>query len=200
MTRSDLLLCGLAVSLTIATMPPVEAASTSSFSVATPSSAPAGSTAQSAPPRAPQDAMTLQGEAEFRWWGLHLYDARLWSGEPVSATRFADVDLVLELTYARRFRGRTLAERSLQEMEGVTTFEEAAADRWLVELTALLPSVRPGDRLAAWHRPGRGLVFLHNGQELGGIDDPAFARAFLAVWLSEQSPAPELHQALLGLR
>ena len=61
-------------------------------------------------------AAQLAGEARLTWFGLHIYDARLFvpaGFDPVdpSAQPFA-----LELLYARALRGKSIAETSRDEM------------------------------------------------------------------------------------
>jgi len=105
---------------------------------------------------------------------------------------------VLELTYQRNFSAGEISRVSLQEMRRHGDFDPAQAERWQSRLTAALPDVRRGDRLAGLHRPGQGVTFFHNGRPTGEIADPAFARLFFAIWLGEATSAPELRQALLA--
>ena len=50
----------------------------------------------------------------MRFFGLRVYDVRLWAGEPASATNWAALPLALEIEYARELQGaadrRALAE------------------------------------------------------------------------------------------
>jgi hypothetical protein len=39
--------------------------------------------------------------------------------------------------------------------------------------------------------------FFFNEQPIGEIDDPAFARAFFAIWLDPRTSEPSLRSALL---
>jgi hypothetical protein len=72
------------------------------------------------------------------------------------------------------------------------------AERWQAQLTAALPDIRRGDRLAGVHRPGQGVSFFHNGRLTGEVADATFARLFFAIWLGEATSAPELRQALIA--
>lgn len=139
-----------------------------------------------------------QSQAEFRWWGLLVYQARLKSEIPITAENFAGTPLMLELEYARRFRGQALAERSLQEMTRMQPLTAAQSERWLQQMLQVLPSVNAGDRITAWYRPGQGIRFYLNDTSVGEIPDAEFGRRFLAIWLSDQSPEPSFQQALLG--
>ena len=138
------------------------------------------------------------GSGRLTWFGLHVYDARLFVPRAgFDARRFADHRFALELTYARRLDGRAIAERSDSEIGrlGLATEEQRA--RWLKSMTALFPDVRAGQQLAGINVPGRGAEFYLDGRLLGRIDDPAFGAAFFAIWLDARTTAPELRASLL---
>ena len=44
----------------------------------------------------------------------------------------------------------------------------------------------------------RGVTITDNGKQRGRIDDPAFARALLRVWLGDNPAQSSLKKALLG--
>jgi len=141
----------------------------------------------------------LQGRMRFRWFGLHVYDARLWSVRPLrEADDIVRQPYALELDYARRLDGRSIAERSLDEMKRLEPIEAAQARDWLQAMRIAFPDVAPGDRLVGLHRPGRGVQFLHNGRITGEVPDTRFARLFFGIWLSPSSREPELRAQLLG--
>jgi hypothetical protein len=60
---------------------------------------------------------TLQGQGRLRWFGLHVYDAVLWSPRRLAASEVLDAEIALELRYARTLRGPLIAERSIEEMQ-----------------------------------------------------------------------------------
>ena len=78
--------------------------------------------------------LTLRGQGRFRYFGLSVYDARLWSAEPLDATRWAEQPLTLELQYARSLVGREIAKRSLAEMQRQARIDPAQAQAWLAEM------------------------------------------------------------------
>ena len=63
-------------------------------------------------------------------------------------------------------------------------------------MARIFPDVRPGDHVLGLQLP-EGAHFFLNDRPLGAIDDPAFARAFFAIWLDARTSAPELRAALL---
>lgn len=137
----------------------------------------------------------LQGSGAFRYFGLKVYDARLWAGQRFDpASPFA-----LELCYAVALDGRRIASASKGEMEkvGVGSPQQRAA--WLEQMSRLFPSVRDGDCISGHARPNAATRFYFNGKLLGEVADPAFGPAFFAIWLSPQTSAPTLRAELLGL-
>jgi len=140
-------------------------------------------------------SLTPLGEGTLRWFGLKVYEARLWTAG--GAPDFAR-PLRLELRYARALRGAAIAERSDQEIArlGFGSPEQRAA--WSAAMKGLFPDVAPGDTLAGEHVPRHGARFLRNGAPLGEIADAEFSRAFFSIWLDPRTSAPDLRAALLG--
>ncbi|MBK9682702.1 MAG: chalcone isomerase family protein [Betaproteobacteria bacterium] len=139
-----------------------------------------------------------QGEGQMRFFGLRVYDARLWAGEPASATTWPALPLALEIEYARDFAGAAIAERSLKEMQRQAEIATDTGARWLDAMMRLFPDVRAGDRITGVHRPGTGARFFVNGRLQGELPDADFARLFFGIWLSPRTSEPALREALLG--
>ena len=156
--------------------------------------------AQSVPPEVQGElaGARLQGRGRLRFIGMAIYEARLWTLAHVPATEWALAPLALEIEYARALDGAMIAERSLKEMRRQGNVAAATAERWLVQMKALFPNVRDGDRLTGVARPGVGMRFFVNGLLRGEVNDAAFARFFIGIWLSPQSSEPGLREALLG--
>ena len=140
----------------------------------------------------------LHGTGRLTYFGLSVYDVRLWAGERFSAAQFEREPLALELRYARTLQGKLIAERSLVEMQRFGAVSEADAARWLASMTQLFPNVKDGDRLTGLHLPGEAARFYFNGSLLGEVREPDFARRFFSIWLSPQTSEPKLRQALIG--
>lgn len=142
--------------------------------------------------------LRASGQGRLTFFGLHVYDASLWTATGFRASAFAEQPFVLELHYARDFTAQDIARRSLEEMRRHGPFDAAQAGRWQSSLASLLPDVRRGDRISGLHRPGQGAAFFHNGRPLGEIADPVFSRLFFAIWLGEATSEPSLRQQLLA--
>lgn len=142
--------------------------------------------------------LALRGQGRLRFFGLHVYDIRLWSAAPVSAERWAEQPLTLEIEYARNLDGPEIAKRSLKEMRRQAEIPDTQAQAWLAEMQAAFPDVKAGDRISGTLQPGRAAEFHLNGQPRRRIADARFARLFFGIWLSPQTSEPGLRAQLLG--
>jgi len=143
-------------------------------------------------------AAQLQGQGRLRFFGLHVYDIRLWTPADFAPQRWADSPLALEIEYGRTLYGEKIAERSLDEMKRQGDLPAASAELWLGQMKRLFPDVRAGDRLTGVHRPGDGARFYFNGRALGELADADFARRFFGIWLAQQTSEPDLRERLFG--
>jgi len=140
---------------------------------------------------APTAGLQRWGRGEFRRFGFLVYEAMLWAAEdPLRPP------LALQLTYRRKIAGAAIAEASVSEIRALGLADEATLARWGALMAGFFPDVRPGDVIVGNYRPA-GASFHCNGQDLGRVDEPAFAEAFFAIWLDERTSAPDLRAALL---
>lgn len=146
----------------------------------------------------PGQAARLQGQARFRFFGLHVYDTRLWSAQALRATSLAEQPLALELIYARRLDGARIAQRSLDEMRRAGPLDDAPARRWLAAMLGLFPDVDENDRITGVQWPGERARFHVNARPVGEVRDAEFARRFFGIWLAPHSSEPALRQQLLA--
>jgi hypothetical protein len=140
----------------------------------------------------------LIGSGRLTFWGLQVYDARLWVPPGFKPENFGTQALALELSYLRAFASKDVAERSISEMRRSATLSAEQAESWKTAMRQVLPDVSKGDRLMGVHRPGVGASFLLNGKVLGEIRDAEFARLFFGIWLSPKTSEPALRSALLA--
>ena len=142
----------------------------------------------------------LLGDSRLRYFGLPIYDIRLWGHDPALLAEPASAKLALELQYARALSGQRIAERSLQEMQALETVDAAQAARWLAQMQRLFPDVEKGDRVTGVQYPGQSARFFVNGAPRGEVRDADFTRLFFGIWLSPRTSQPQLRAALLGLK
>ncbi|MDP2005690.1 MAG: chalcone isomerase family protein [Rubrivivax sp.] len=142
----------------------------------------------------------LQGAATLRFFGLRVYDARLWVGGPPPGADWVASPFALELQYARSLKGEQIAERSLVEMRRQGAIADAVAERWLGNMKQLFPDVDAGHRITGLNLPGTGARFFVNGSPRGEPREVDFARMFFGIWLSPRTSEPAMREQLLGLK
>ncbi len=140
---------------------------------------------------------TVQGSGDFRFFGLRIYTARLWSEAlPFDArARFA-----LELTYHRSIARDRFVSTSLDEIRRLfgEKVPEATLLRWRGHMQQAFTDVKSGDQLIGVNLPGQGCRFYNRERLLAEIADPEFAQAFFAIWFDERSRDESLRRALTG--
>jgi hypothetical protein len=143
-------------------------------------------------------AAKLLGQGKLTYFGLHVYDARLWVQDGFKAADFVRLPLALELEYARTLYGKLIAERSLDEMKRGGDVTDSKANEWLAQMKALFTDVNKGDRITGIQVPGVATRIFINGKLRGEVRDAEFTRLFFGIWLSPRTSEPKLRDALLG--
>jgi hypothetical protein len=139
----------------------------------------------------------LSGAGQYRFLGLHLYDAQLWGSRlPVNY----DSGFALQLTYALSATRERLATLGLDEMKRLAPapLPDAKIAHWRAEMLRAFVDVQPGDWLCGVFLPGTGVRFYANGAPTATIADLDFAHAFFNIWLDPATRAKSLRAQLLG--
>eukprot|EP00039_Didymoeca_costata_P002700 m.61985 g.61985 ORF g.61985 m.61985 type:complete len:169 (-) comp11471_c0_seq6:26-532(-) len=139
----------------------------------------------------------LQGKAKLRYFGIHVYDIRLWSNTAVTQTNIDKVPLALELQYALPLAGRRIADRGLSEMQRVGILSNEKKEKWLQLMQQAFPDVQTGDRITGIHKGNSTTVFYHNGSKTQEVKELEFAKRFFGIWLGSWSSDPYSRDALL---
>jgi hypothetical protein len=146
-----------------------------------------------------QPALNLSetGSGRFRWFGLHIYDARLFA--PDGKFSFSQ-PYALALRYARELQGSRIAETSTDEIARLGFGTALQRSAWDAQMKRIFPDVKPGNELVGLYLPGQGTRFYYDGRPVGEIADPEFATAFFSIWLDPRTKAADLRASLLGER
>jgi hypothetical protein len=138
----------------------------------------------------------LLGQGVLRFFGLRVYEARLWALAG-SASELFDRELFLELRYALSLNGVRIADRSVDEMKRIGRGSDAQHARWGERMRSLFPDVVAGDRLLGHYVPRGPSRFFFNDRPVGLIDDPEFGPAFFGIWLDPRTSEPAMRAELL---
>jgi len=131
-------------------------------------------------------------------WGFEIYDALLWSRPGFSVQQYTAQGFGLELVYLRKFDGKDIAARSIEEMKKIGAFSPDQERTWLKAMTDIFPNVQKGDSLLGIYKPNEGAEFWSGPKRLGVVPDPQFAKLFFGIWLHEATSAPAIRQAWLN--
>lgn len=139
------------------------------------------------------------GSGTYKWFGVSIYDAQLWSALPAEKFDYGRDASWLELKYARNFKGADIAKKSREEMEKMQVGSDAQLKAWEKTLTSLFPDIRAGETLGAFYTPGQGIQFFKNDKALARLEDDTLSKAFMGIWLDPKTSAPALRKQLVGL-
>jgi hypothetical protein len=79
----------------------------------------------------------------LRFFGLRVYEARLWAAPGFLPEDYARHPFALELVYDRKLEGAAIAERSIRRC-AAGSFTEAQSRQWLELMQQAFPDVSPG--------------------------------------------------------
>lgn len=139
--------------------------------------------------------LSLVGRSELKVAFFKVFDSELYtlSGEweaPDHSFRFL-------LTYRRNISGRFLANQTAKEWDHLGLLDARRAT-WEAQVLEMWPDVSKGDKIV-FDVDERGISrFYYNGTWVGTIEDPDFAPAFIAIWLSPETSRPAHRDGLLA--
>ena len=146
-------------------------------------------------------SLDLKGTATHRLAGLlkvcraALYGLPSDAGEDI---HLRDVPKRLEIEYfvpVGKDRLIRMAEDSLRSQFSADQLQPL--DRQIREFHKLYQDVGRSDRYAMTYHPEQGLTLELNGEILGSVPGPRFARTYLAIWLGDDPVSPAMKKKLL---
>jgi len=140
----------------------------------------------------------LVGQHLFKFFGLEIYHISLWSSPEWNPEKWNQHSFALSLVYSRNLSGEEIVKRSIVEIKKQTVLSDDTAQQWTNQLRALIPTVKPGDRLTGVYQPSGSLVFWLDAKKLGEVKDTALSEAFMGIWLSTKTSEPKMRKKLLG--
>lgn len=133
------------------------------------------------------------GAGVMRWFWFDIYQATLRT--PSGQYTPNQHPLTLELTYKRNISREDLIKTTEEEwIRQDIDYQKS----WLLQLTSIWPSVREQDRILLHIDHTWGSHFFFNEQYMGSINNEKFSRAFIAIWLSDNTLKPKLRSQLTG--
>ena len=145
---------------------------------------------------APWKSMKLVGEGKLSFLFWDIYYARLYSAN--GEYQEQDYPLALELTYLRNFTKQQLVEETAKQWQKLGFEDQNKTQLWLSRLSELWPDVKEDQSITLYIDDQNRSFFYFNTELLGQINDAEFSQAFLAIWLSEETSAPEVRKKLIA--
>ena len=139
--------------------------------------------------------LKLVGSSQLRVAFFKVFNSKLFTktgdwNDPRHSFRF-------ELTYPRNISGSFLAKQTAKEWDHLK-FDDPRRPEWESEILAMWPDVKTGDKIT-FDVDERGISrFYYNDMWVGSLEDPDFAPAFIAIWLSPKTSRPAHREGLLA--
>ncbi len=134
------------------------------------------------------------GEASLSFLWYDVYQARLFNLQ--GQYDGLKAPLVLQIIYRREISHQVLIEQTANQLKNKVP--EAEMQLWLQELAALWPDIRTDDQLTFHMKNADSGDFYFNGQLLGNVEHPGFARAFINIWLADDGRYSRMAKQLRG--
>jgi hypothetical protein len=137
------------------------------------------------------------GSGDFRMYGFRIYTARMWSAVKPLQT---DKPFALELTYHRSISREDLVDASVDEITRTSgpQVSPEQLNTWREQMEQAFVDVQEGTRIVGVSVPGQEARFYVGDRLHYVVRDPAFAKAFFAIWLAADSRNASLRDQLLG--
>jgi hypothetical protein len=133
----------------------------------------------------------LRGEATLRFFGLPLYQARLYT--PGGKALDWQEDLALELTYLRRLSETDLVTSTLRELS-----RTGASLPVKDQLEQCYDDVGKGDRYLAVSNGPDEVLFWRNDRRMCALSHPRIKYRFMAIFLGDNTRSPAFTRKLRG--
>lgn len=141
--------------------------------------------------------MKLIGQGTLKVLFFEVYDVRLLAdSKPFSwKNKFQ-----LEFEYKREVKKQSVIESSIKEMRRQSNILDKDINQWQEYLEISIKPVQEGSQATVSWNPNGQITFHYQSSEPTTIEDENFARAFLNIWLGEETSQPKLRSQLLSQR
>jgi hypothetical protein len=144
----------------------------------------------------PWQSMNMVGKAKLKVLFWDIYNAELYTED--GTYEEAEYPIALRLTYLRDFKKQNLISETRKQWEKLGFKDEEKMDAWLSTLDELWRDVKEDDSITLYIDDAKSSFFYFNDEELGRVEDPEFAQAFLDIWLSEKTSEPGVREKLIS--
>jgi len=141
--------------------------------------------------------MKLIGQGTLKVLFFEVYNVRLLADSKAFSWKNK---FQLEFEYKREVKKESVIESSIKEMRRQSNVLDKDINQWQEYLEISIKPVQEGSQATVSWNPNGQITFHYQSSEPTTIEDENFARAFLNIWLGEETFQPKLRSQLLGQR
>jgi len=138
---------------------------------------------------------TIIGEGTLKVFFMEIYDLRLIADSPTFSWQNK---FKLDFIYTRDLKKDSVIKSSIKELRRQSSTSESDIELWQGYLEQSIKPVQEGTHATVLWEPEGQITFLYENSDPTTIEDEDFARAFLNIWLGEETSQPKLRGQLLG--
>ena len=139
--------------------------------------------------------MKLIGQGTLKVLFFEVYDVRLLADSKAFSWKNK---FQLEFEYKREVNKQSVIESSVKEIRRQSNVLDKDINQWQEYLEQSIHPVQEGSQATVSWNPSGQITFHYQSSEPTTIEDENFARAFLNIWLGEETSQPKLRNQLLG--
>ena len=141
--------------------------------------------------------MKLIGQGTLKVLFFEVYSVRLLTDSKAFSWKNK---FQLEFEYKREVKKQSVIESSIKEMRRQSNILDKDINQWQEYLEISIKPVQEGSQATVSWNPNGQITFHYQSSEPTTIEDENFARAFLNIWLGEETSQPKLRSQLLSQR
>ena len=138
---------------------------------------------------------TIIGEGTLKVFFMEIYDLRLIADSPTFSWQNK---FKLDFIYTRDLKKDSVIKSSIKELRRQSSVSESDIESWQGYLEQSIRPVQEGTHATVLWNPEGLITFHYENSDPTTIEDEDFARAFLNIWLGEETSQPELQSEILG--
>lgn len=146
----------------------------------------------------PWESMNLVGKGKLSVLFWDIYNAELYTVD--GAYHKSQFPIALRLVYLRDFDKDDLISETQKQWKKLGFKDQNKITLWVASLDKLWRDVKKHESITLYIDESSASFFYLDNEQLGQVDDPEFAQAFLDIWLSEKTSAPDVRKKLIAGR
>lgn len=144
----------------------------------------------------PWASMNLVGKGKLSVLFWDIYNAELYTAD--GTYKQSQYPIALRLVYLRDFEKNDLITETQKQWKKLGFKDREKITTWVASLDKLWRNVKKHESITLYINETSQSFFYLDSEQLGQVEDPEFAQAFLDIWLSENTSAPDVRKKLIS--